>query len=67
MAYIYHGMLRPFLKTYLYNGLIDQIPNGIISSMVYTIVCTSISILVAWASWSLYESQVLKLKSFFRY
>jgi peptidoglycan/LPS O-acetylase OafA/YrhL len=64
--YVYHGLLRPFLKTYVYDGFISHISNGIISSFLYSILCTVISILIAWGSWMLLESPVLKLKNYFR-
>ena len=45
--YVYHGLLRPFLKAYVYDGFISQISNGIISSIIYTILCTVISVSIA--------------------
>jgi peptidoglycan/LPS O-acetylase OafA/YrhL len=65
--YIYHGLMRPFMKEYLYKALIPHIPNGIISSIVYSILCTLISILIAWASWNILEKPFLKLKKVFNY
>ena len=65
--YVYHGLMRPFFKKYIYDGFLSQIPNGIISSILYTIICTAISVLIAWISWTVLESQVLKLKRVFKY
>jgi peptidoglycan/LPS O-acetylase OafA/YrhL len=65
--YVYHGLLRPFLRDYIYNGFLSQIPNGIISSIIYTIICTAISVLIAWVSWTVIESPALKLKRVFKY
>jgi peptidoglycan/LPS O-acetylase OafA/YrhL len=65
--YVYHGLMRSYLKNYVYDGLISHISNGIISSIFYTILCTSLSILIAWASWRLLESPILKFKRVFKY
>lgn len=60
--YVYHGMLRPFFKNYIYGGFHSFFNDGILSSFTYTIICTLISILIAWLSWNLLEAQILKLK-----
>ena len=60
--YVYHGMLRPFFKNYIYDGLHTFIKDGILTSVTYTIFCTLISIFIAWLSWNFLESQILKLK-----
>lgn len=65
--YIYHGMLRPYFKEYLYDNLHVYIQNGIIASTLYTIICTGISVLIAWISWQLIEQPILKLKKYFVY
>jgi peptidoglycan/LPS O-acetylase OafA/YrhL len=65
--YIYHGLLRPFMKEYLYQNLVTYIPYGIISSLIYTILCTAVSVLIAWLSWNILEKPVLKLKRVFSY
>jgi len=65
--YIYHGMLAPVFKEYIYFNLRDYVQNGILASVIYVIICTGISILVAWISWRLLESPFLRLKSRFEY
>jgi len=65
--YIYHGMLRPYFKEYIYENLHIYVQNGIIASTLYTIICTAISILIAWISWQLIEQPILKLKKYFKY
>jgi peptidoglycan/LPS O-acetylase OafA/YrhL len=65
--YVYHGMLRPFFVHYIYGGLNSMIPNGILASIIYTIVCTAISITIAWVSWNLLERPILNLKKFVSY
>lgn len=65
--YIYHGLLRPYFKECFYEGILYQINNGIIVSIIYTIVCTAISIIISWISWTIIEKPVLKLKRFFNY
>ncbi len=65
--YVYHGLLRPYFKKYIYHDLLHQIDNGIIASILYTIMATSISILIAWVSWEFIEKPILKLKTYFTY
>ena len=65
--YVYHGMLRPYFKSYLYDNFITKIDNGIIATILYTILATGISILIAWGSWELIEKPILRLKKYFKY
>lgn len=65
--YVYHGMLRPFFVNYIYGGLNSLIPNGILATLIYTIICTAISITIAWLSWNLIEGPILKLKKIVNY
>jgi peptidoglycan/LPS O-acetylase OafA/YrhL len=65
--YVYHGMLRPYFKSYLYDNFIAKIDNGIIATILYTILATGISILIAWGSWELIEKPILRLKKYFKY
>jgi len=65
--YVYHGMLRPYFKEFIYTNLHSYISNGILASIFYTIVCTGISIFIAWLNWILIESPILKLKKYFNY
>ena len=60
--YMYHGILKPFFKDYIFRAFNSLIPNGILVALLYTIVCTGISITIAWLSWNLIESPILKLK-----
>jgi len=59
---MYHGILKPFFKDYIFRAFNSLIPNGILVALLYTIVCTGISITIAWLSWNLIESPILKLK-----
>jgi len=65
--YVYHGMLRPYFKVYVYENLHLVIRNTIIASTIYTIICTAISVLLAWISWTLIESPILGFKTRFKY
>jgi peptidoglycan/LPS O-acetylase OafA/YrhL len=65
--YVYHGLLVPFLKTYFYDGFLSKVSNPIFSTIVYTIICTTLAIILAWISWEILESQLLKLKKVFKY
>jgi peptidoglycan/LPS O-acetylase OafA/YrhL len=65
--YVYHGLLRPYFIQFIYSRLHDSVQNGIILSLAYTIICTLISILIAWISWELIESPILKYKKNFSY
>lgn len=65
--YVYHGLLLPYFSQFIYPGVDSLATNGIISTIIYTFICTAISIIIAWFSWILIESPVLKLKNFFRY
>jgi len=66
-VYVYHGLLIPYFSQNIYHGIHRQFPNGIISTIIYTIICTLISITIAWLSWRIIESPVLKLKKYFKY
>lgn len=63
--YVYHGVLRPYFKTFLYDNL--DIDNGILRSLIYTILCTMVSIFIAWISWHTIEKPILNLKKYFTY
>lgn len=65
--YVYHGVLRPYFKTFLYDNLDIYIDNGILRSLIYTILCTMISIFIAWISWNTIEKPILNLKKYFTY
>lgn len=65
--YVYHFMLKPFFKIHIYSNLYALIPNGIISSTIYTLFSTAILILLTRTSWNLLESPILKLKKYFNY
>ena len=61
-VYVYHFLLISFFKEYIYENLHIYVQNGIIASTLYTILCTGISILIAWISWQVIEQPILKLK-----
>lgn len=65
--YIYHGLLRPYYKEYIYGNMQNYMQNGILSSLLYTLICTILSISIAWLSWIVIESPVLKFKKNFTY
>jgi peptidoglycan/LPS O-acetylase OafA/YrhL len=65
--YVYHGVLRPYFKSFLYDDLEIYINNGILRSLIYTITCTMISIFIAWISWVIIEKPILSLKTYFKY
>ncbi len=65
--YVYHGLLRPYFKTYIYENLIITFKTGIILSFAYTIICTILSVFIAYFSWILIENPFLKLKKYFNY
>jgi peptidoglycan/LPS O-acetylase OafA/YrhL len=65
--YVYHGLLRPYFIQFFYKDLTFYVSNTIISNCIYTILCTSISIIIAWLSWNFLEKPILKFKSKFNY
>nr|WP_315164766.1 acyltransferase [uncultured Flavobacterium sp.] len=65
--YVYHFLLKPYFKTYIYETIKIYIHNGIVSSFIYTVMATLISILIAWLSWQFFEKPILKLKRYFSY
>jgi peptidoglycan/LPS O-acetylase OafA/YrhL len=65
--YVYHGLLRPYFKDYLYTPMYDLFGGGILISIVYTIVATLVSLLLAYLSWELFEKHILKLKKYYNY
>lgn len=62
--YVFHAVLRPFFKEYIYYQFLLKFENinGIILIIAYTIISISISILLAWVSWTFFESKILKYK-----
>jgi peptidoglycan/LPS O-acetylase OafA/YrhL len=64
--YVFHGILMPFFEKQIN---IEFISNNVGSPMlglfIYYIVTIGIVFILAWISWTVFESQVLKLKSFF--
>lgn len=65
--YVYHEMLVPYFTKYVYNYLEKYIQNGILCIMIYTLICTAISVFIAWCSWHLIEKPILKFKLYFNY
>jgi peptidoglycan/LPS O-acetylase OafA/YrhL len=65
--YVYHGLIRPFTKILLYDNFLSKISNAILSHLLYTVICTSISVLIAWISWNFIESPFIKIKKIFVY
>jgi peptidoglycan/LPS O-acetylase OafA/YrhL len=65
--YIFHSALEPTFRRYLsINMLIERVFHHYWPArLAYMTMAMGISILVAWASWHLYEKQFLKLKRFF--
>ena len=65
--YVYHGMLRPYFKTWFYEPLYANFSNGIIVAIIYTIISTIISVAIAYVSWEVFEKHMIKLKKYFAY
>lgn len=64
--YVYHGIFMfVFVKYFVY--LKYYISNGIVGTLMYTIICTIISIFIAWISWNIIEKPILILKKYFTY
>jgi peptidoglycan/LPS O-acetylase OafA/YrhL len=64
--YVYHGIfMHIFVK---YQGCIKfYISNGVIGTIIYTLICTTVSVFIAWVSWIIIEQPILKLKKHFNY
>jgi peptidoglycan/LPS O-acetylase OafA/YrhL len=65
--YVYHFWLLPYYKTEIYQGWLLPLGDGILAATSYTLICTAISIGVAWISWMILESRFLHLKRVFPY
>jgi peptidoglycan/LPS O-acetylase OafA/YrhL len=63
--YVYHGLLRPFFKTWFYDSVLVHLNNSILAATLYTLLCTGLSILIAYLSWVLLEQPILRLKRHF--
>jgi peptidoglycan/LPS O-acetylase OafA/YrhL len=64
--YVYHGILMPFFEKHIDIGLIsDRIGNSILGILVYYIITIGSVFLISWLSWTIIESQILKLKAKF--
>lgn len=62
--YVFHALLRPFFKEYIYYEFLLKFENinGMVLIILYTIISIAISIFLAWLSWNYFESKVLKYK-----
>ena len=65
--YVYHGLIRPYLSKYILPQVTHICNESILTIVVYTIISTLISIIIAYVSWILIEKQFLKLKTKFDY
>lgn len=66
--YVYHGLLRPqFERLFPQQALIDALGWPWLGMLAYLSLAISSSFLIAWLSWTLFEKQVLRLKSRFEY
>jgi peptidoglycan/LPS O-acetylase OafA/YrhL len=65
--YIYHGLLRPYFKEFIYDPMYVVVGGGILTSIIYTVLMTMISIFIAFISWEFFERHFLKLKKHFNY
>lgn len=64
-VYIYHFMLRPFFKSWLYDNIFSHINNGILAATLYTVFCILLTVLIAKVSWIVLEEPALRLKRYF--
>jgi peptidoglycan/LPS O-acetylase OafA/YrhL len=65
--YIYHGLLRPYFKEFIYDPMYVLVGGGILTSIIYTVLMTMISIFIAFLSWEFFEKHFLQLKKYFNY
>ena len=65
--YVYHGLLRPYFKVWFYEPLLINTKDGIMASLLYTVIATVLSIVIAYLSWELFEKHTIKLKKYFKY
>jgi peptidoglycan/LPS O-acetylase OafA/YrhL len=65
--YVYHGLLVPFLNSYLYKAILSSLHNAFIASIIHTVISTCISIALAWVSWEIFERKFLSFKKYFAY
>lgn len=65
--YVYHGLLRPYFKEFIYNPMYILLGGGIFTSAFYTLIVTLLSIFIAFLSWEFFERHILKLKKYFNY
>ncbi len=67
--YVYHGVLRPFYREFIYHDLLEKysVEYAILSAMVYTFISFIVTVAIAWISWEFFEKKVLRLKRFYEY
>lgn len=67
--YVYHALLRPFFIKPFYEVPIKLygINNSLIITIMYTVVSSTLSIIIAWISWELFEKKILYFKKYFPY
>jgi peptidoglycan/LPS O-acetylase OafA/YrhL len=65
--YVYHFWLLPYYKIEIYQGWLHILGDGILAASFYTLICTVMSIGIAWLSWVILESRFHNYKSLYTY
>lgn len=65
--YVYHRLIEPYLRFQLYPLLKSLLGDAIIATTLYVLICSLISILIAYISFIMLENPALRLKRFFSY
>ena len=65
--YVYHRLIEPYLRFQLYPFLKSLLGDAIVATMIYALICSLISILIAYMSFIMLENPALRLKRFFNY
>jgi peptidoglycan/LPS O-acetylase OafA/YrhL len=64
--YVFHGILMPFFEKHIKIELIaSKTGSNILAVFIYYLITIGTAFLISWISWTLIESQILKLKSYF--
>ena len=65
--YVYHRLIEPYLRFQLYPLLKSLLGDAIVATIIYALVCSVMSIFIAYISFIMLENPALRLKRFFSY
>lgn len=65
--YVYHRLIEPYLRFQLYPLLKSFLGDAIVATIIYALICSAMSTIIAYISFIMLENPALRLKRFFNY